>query len=36
MAFTSGYFDALGLLNDFVKRVVIARRDAGLHRWAVG
>ena len=27
-------FDALQFLNDFVKQVVIDRRDPGLHRWA--
>ena len=27
-------FDALGLLNDFVKQVVVTRRDSGLRRWA--
>ena len=27
-------FDALGLLDDFVKQVVIVRREAGLRRWA--
>ena len=27
-------FDALVLLNDFVKQVDFYRRDAGLHRWA--
>ena len=27
-------FDALGLLNDFVRQVVTSRRDAGLSSWA--
>ena len=27
-------FDALGLLNDFVKQVVLARTDSGFREWA--
>ena len=27
-------FDALGLLNDFVRQVVVARGDSGLRCWA--
>ena len=26
-------FDSLGLLNDFLKQVVIARRDIGIRKW---
>ena len=33
MGSTSGFFDALELLDDFVQQVVIDRRDSGLHRW---
>ena len=27
-------FDTLKLLNDFVRQVVVVRRDSALHRWA--
>ena len=26
-------FDALALLDDFTRQVVVSRKDAGLHRW---
>ena len=29
-------FDALPLLNDFTRQVVVSQKDAGLHEWANG
>ena len=28
-------FDALELLDDFTGQVVVSRKDAGLHKWAI-
>ena len=27
-------FDLIDLLNDFLKRVVVSRRDVGIRKWA--
>ena len=32
---TSGVFDSLGLLNDFLKQVVVSRRDVGIRKWSM-
>ena len=34
LGFYKWVFDALGVLNDLVRQVVVTRRDSGLHRWA--
>ena len=31
--FFKWFFDALGLLNDFLRQVVVFRRDVGLRKW---
>ena len=31
--FISGCFDAMDLLNDFAKQVVVSRRDSGVRKW---
>ena len=36
MVSTSGFFDSLELLNDFLKQVVVSRRDVGIRKWASG
>ena len=33
MAFYKWVFDSLGLLNDFLKQVVVSRRDVGVRKW---
>ena len=33
MAFTSGFFDSLEVLNGFLKLVVVSRRDLGIRKW---